>query len=440
MNKPTRQNDIRRQPPSDLQAEMGVLGSLMLMPEKFREIEVMIAPDDFFDEGHGAIFTAMKSIVARGRPLDPTLITDQLKASGTYDAVGGEFHLAKVLTAVPNAAHMEYYAEIVAAKSLSRRVIVETTQLLRAAYEDALEPSELVALMESATNRITSNRAGMELPISISQSARNLIASLRKSKDSVGGRSRAHFGILVLDERVGPIVAGEVCVIGARASSGKTAFATGILRHSAMMNRPSLLVSLEMTDLEVTSREATRSTGIDYRDIRGGQLQEEDYKKLDNFSRDTDGLPMFTWSPTRATTFAEIRSFIIHAQSKLGIGVVAIDYIGLISEPPKFRGSRREHLAECSRGMKRLAKELDIPVFLLCQLNREKERPNLTMLRECGAIEEDADSVLLIHRDEDDDSYRDLIVAKFRAGATGDIRLKWDGKRFDFSDPEEDKS
>jgi replicative DNA helicase len=425
---------IERKPPSDTQAEIGVLGSLMLAPKSFAEVEAMLSPDDFYYEAHGIIFKAMRKIVAT-RPLDITLLVDELRSSGDLDRIGGLAYLAKVLD-VPNAANLIYYAEIVAEKALARRVIVEATELLRKAYNESTEAAELVTAFESAADRLASRSSTAGLPYSIADSAKQVIDRL-KQPEGVSS-SRAFFGVRKIDEGLGPILGGEVCIVAARTSMGKTSLVQGVLRHAANHNKPALLISLEMQHTEIGSRELSRASGVESRRIRNNELSPENLNDLDLAQKSFVGLPFYTWSPSKAT-LSEIRSYVIHAKAKLGIQVVGVDYIGLIDEPPKYKGQRRDHLAEVSRGMKRLAKELDIPLFVLCQLNREasKEIPTLAMLRECGAIEEDADHVLFIYQAEDDgEDHRHLKVAKFRAGACGDIRLGWDGKRFEFTDPD----
>ncbi len=439
MNAPNRvPTFIERHPPFDLQAEAGVIGSLFLLPKLFPQIAAVVGQDDFYDEGHGKIFAAMLWLAANNRPLDPTLLVDRLKFVGDYESVGGSAHLAKVINAVPNAANLEYYADIVAEKALSRRIIIELTGLLKTAYDDCTPAPELVSLVEGATNRIASKMTGLGLPIALAEAARNLVAKLRESKTGKSTPNRVMFGIPRLDEKLGPVCAGEMCVVAARTSMGKTSFVTGILRNAAMHDRPTLLISLEMSDDDIVGRELTRSTGIDNRLIRSGDLSGEQIDRMDNCGRSFTGFPFYTWSPAQAT-FADIRAFAMHAKAKLNIRALAIDYIGLVAEPPKFRGQRRDHLAEVSRGLKRLAKELDIPLFVLAQLNREatSDRPTLAMIRECGSIEEDADTVLFIHQEnETDDTRRTLIVAKFRAGATGEDELSWNGGRFEFGEPD----
>lgn len=428
-------NIALRQPPFDLQAEMGVLGSLMLLPSAFAEIDALLSPDDFYDDAHEKIYRAMQQVVASGRKLDPILMLATIKARGDFEAVGGDAHLSKVLNCVPTAAHAIYYAEIVAGKSLQRRVIAEATKLLRDAYNETADAAQLVTEFESAADRLSSKTSIAGLPIPLSESAKQVIDRLKRPEGA--SNSRAFFGVRTIDEGLGPILGGEVCIVAARTSMGKTSLVQGVLRHAALQDKPALLVSLEMQHTEIASRELSRGTAIESRRIRNNELTADELGQLEQMQQGLGGIPFYTWSPPRAT-LSEIRSYVIHAKAKLGIQVVGLDYIGLVAEPAKFRGQRRDHLAEVSRGCKRLAKELDIPLFVLCQLNREasSEVPQLSNLRECGAIEEDADHVLMIYQDEsDDDSHRHLKVAKFRAGAVGDIRLAWDGARFEFGNP-----
>jgi replicative DNA helicase len=408
-----------RQPPFDLQAELGVLGSCFVMPKELAskllpEIFARLEPENFYDEANGKLFGVMRKVAEAGKPLDPTVFVDAVKAAGIYDEVGGLYYLSKVTRAVPSAAHVTYYADIVADKAFARRVIVETTELLQAAYDQTIAAEDLAALVDAAADRVSSNRSTSELPIKLADSLRKLIKDLRKPASEKSVR-RAFFGIPKVDEIVGAVHAGEVCVIAARPGMGKTALGVCPLRFAASNNMPSLLVSLEMEDREIASREVSRATGIDNHFIRSGDLDEEDLRDIEAFARSADGTPFYTWD-TPSATLSQIRAVLLQAKNRLGITVAAVDYIALVDEPPKFRGSRRDHLAAVSRGLKKLAKELQIPIFVLCQLNREKDRPNLTMLAECGAIEQDADSVIFLHAESTDDPYREVKGSSARRG------------------------
>ncbi len=429
------QDMTARQPPFDLQAEMGVLGSIVLLPRMFAEVDPILKPEDFYDEGHGRIFRAMKAILGSGRPLDPTLLIAELRAAGDYDAVGGSAYLSKVINAVPNAAHCVYYAEIVASKASIRQVIVECTELLTTAYDGQVEAAELMARADESIAKLTSRSSSLAHIVTIADAADELIKSL-ENEDVVNSVNRAMFGIPTVDEALGPIMPGETCIVAARPSMGKTAFAQGVLRHSALRDRAALLVSLEMTAGEIAGRELSRGTDIDSRIIRRGDVSDREIARLRQAQQGMVGVPFYTWAPASAT-LQQIRSTVLQAVHKLKVKVVAVDYIGLTSQPDKSKDSRRDHLAEVSRGLKRLAKECGIPIFVLCQLNREAEgeRPNKAMLRECGAIEEDADCILFLHQESKDATDRRLlIVDKFRGGGKGDLELKWDGPRTEFSD------
>jgi replicative DNA helicase len=429
---------VDRKPPHDPQAELGTLGSFFVATPSIArtvlpEVAARLDESDFFDDANAAIWGQIKTFVANKRPLDPIMFVEAMKTAGTYEKAGGAAYLSQVINAVPNSAHVTYYADIVAEKSFARRVITEATKLLTAAYDETQNSSDLATHFETSLNRLTANRSGIELPVAIGESLRNLVAELRRPL-AAKQECRASFGIQKVDEIVGAIHGGETCIIAARPGMGKTAFVTSPLRFAAQHNRPSLLISLEMENREIAGREASRGTGIDNHFIRSGDLDDIDLTALENFAAAESSTPFYTWSTT--ATLAQIRAMLIQAKNKLGITVAAIDYIGLIKEPPNFRGQRRDHLAEVSRGLKRLAKELGIPLFILAQLNREKERPNLTMLAECGAIEQDADSVIMLHAAETSDPTREVIVAKFRAGQTGKFEIGWDGKRFNFTDPD----
>lgn len=422
-----------RSPPFDLSAEIGTLGSIVLSPEVFHDVTPIVKHGDFYDEAHAKLFLHFGGLVADGKKIDPTLLVDRLKTAGDYEAIGGQAYLSKVLNAVPSAAHAVYYAEIVAAKSLARQAIAECNRILRAAYDDQTDVADLVTAMEAAAVKLADNRCSKYQPVTIGNSARELIANLVKPDQS--SSLRAMIGIPKVDEELGPVMAGETCLIAARTSIGKTSLLQGALRHAARRDRPALMISLEMTDAEIAGRELTRGTNIDNRLIRRGDVTPEELRDLQECQRSLEEMPFYTWSPPRAT-MPEIRSVVMHAVNKLGVTTAGIDYIGLIAEPEKYRGNRRDHLAEVSRGLKRLAKEAGIPLFVLCQLNRDAAnvRPTMAMIRECGAIEEDSDIILLLHGEDKLPNERTIIVEKFRGGSVGEIRVAWDGPRMEFND------
>lgn len=427
-----------RQPPHDTNAEIGVLGSLFLLPSGFAEVAMIVKAEDFWDDAHAKLFRRMAAVHESGKPLDPTIIVAALKTAGEFEVIGGMAYVSKIINAVPNAAHLNYYACIVADKAAKRRVIVECTQLLTDAYDDHGSAEDLLASFAAASGRLSQGVAQQRDLVTLGQAAAEVIEGLSQPAQ-VSTVNRAAWGIPSVDEDLGPIMPGEVCVIAARPGNGKTSFAQQCLRHSAMRDRPAMIVSLEMTKGELAGRELSRLTGVDSRTIRSGEVNPDELQRLKSASADVAELPLYIWSPAKAT-LGQIRGMVAHAVSRHGVRLVAIDYMQLIEGERSRPGeSRRDELAVVSRGLKRLAKEFSVPFVVLSQINREGERdnkePTLGQLRECGAIEEDADFVVFLHcADPQADNTREFIARKVRGAPKGRKTLKWNGARTEFSD------
>lgn len=424
-----------RRPPSDTRAEMELLGSIVLLPSVLTEVAQLLQPEDFFDPAHGTLLRHMLALRDAGKPVDPTLLVDSLKSGGDFEEVGGMGYLSKVINCVPHAAHAVYYAELVGAHALRRRLIEECTKLLVEAYGAQTDTSELLRLAELAVAAAAKRVPNLAKTIRLSDAAHDVIAALENAEQRQT-INRALFGLVSIDEALGPIMPGEMCIVAGRPGSGKTAFAQQMLRHSALQQRPCLMISLEMTDRELASRELCRFTGIDSRAIRSGDVSDGDLQRMRNVQQEMTELPFFLWAPAKAT-LASIRNVATQSVAKQGVRLIAVDYFQLISGESKSREDRREQFVETCHGLKALAKELSLPIVVLSQLNRQAENaePTKAMLRETGAIEEDADCILFLHQaDQRRSDERTLIAAKFRHSSVGRLTLKWDGRRTEFSD------
>lgn len=437
-----------RQPPCDREAELCLLGSVLLLSSCLGEVAGIVRVDDFYDLELAKVYRHMLAIHESGRPVDPLLLVDSLKSGGEWDGLGGKqtsptAFLSKIINAVPNAAHARYYAEIVAAKALARRVITDLTGVLSDAYDPAYSPEELVRRVQAIGANLAGRVASGSAPILIRDSAAAVIAEL-EAQDATTN-NRAYWGVSTLDTQVGPIMAGQLCVVAARPGLGKTSLAQQVLVNSALRDRPCLMVSLEMTDRELTTRELCRLSGVDSRIVQEGQTDESDLSRLKGAQASLHDIPYWIWSPAKAT-LATIRGVVLNAVAKHAVRLVAVDYYTLIDGAQRSREDRREQLVEISRGMKSLAKEAGIPLLLLAQLNRDAEanrggkqagEPTLKNLAECSALEQDADKVIFLHLENPrEKDRRKIIAAKNRGGPVGSLTLKWDGSRTTFSDLE----
>ncbi len=431
---------LDRLPPQNLEAERGVLGSLLLVAEMCDEVALIVRAEDFYADANQKLFGHLMAMHEEGGRLDLVLLKERLRREGDLEAIGGAAYLAEVAQSVPYASNAAYYAKIVRDKATLRSLIHASTEILRDAYDDAEEPSEIVNRSEQKIFAVRDERSTDQLV--------NIHDVLVEAFDRIDARleGTASVGVFSgfkdLDNLTGGLHDSELVILAARPSMGKTALATNIAEYVAIeSNVTTLFVSLEMARLELAQRMLCSQGRIDANKFRSGFLSGEDRKQLVEASAKLGKAPMFI-DDTPARTLTEIAACARRLQRKEDLGLIVIDYLQLI-QPDDPRDPRQEQVAKMARRLKGLARELKIPVLCLAQLNRQVEsggreghRPRLSHLRESGAIEQDADVVIFIHRDEvyltreeaDDKGVRgvaDLIIAKQRNGPTGDIKLAW---------------
>jgi replicative DNA helicase len=427
-----------RQPPFDLQAEIGVLGSIVLLPDVLDDVVMILRPDDFYDDAHRKLFAHMCALHEASKKIDPTLLIDRLKSAGEFEAIGGSAYLSKIINAVPNAAHATYYAEIVRQKSTFRSLIVASTEILRDAYDEAGDAPQLLSQAEQKIfsildDRGTSNVAPLK---DIVMQAMDRLDARMAGTHSAGG---CDCGFRELDAKMGGLHDGELVILAARPSMGKTAFAMNVAENVAHgQNIPVLFVSLEMSSIELADRLLCSVARVNGHRLRNGTVSQEDRLKLVDTASMLAKSPFFVDdSPSRTVT--EIAAAARRIKRRSGtLGLIVIDYLQLI-EPDNPKDPRQEQVAKIARRLKGLAREMRVPVMCLAQLNRQTEMgkeniPRLSHLRESGAIEQDADVVLFVHREEyyhrgeDQKQYAgqaQIIVAKQRNGPVGEVELEW---------------
>jgi replicative DNA helicase len=431
---------LDRQPPSDREAEMGVLGSLLLVPELCDEVALILRPEDFYGDANQTIFRQMLALHEEGKRIDAVLLRSRLKQAGQFDDVGGDAYLAELARAVPTASNAEHYARIVQNKSIVRNVIAASTAILKEAYDDAHQPRDLLNRAEEKIFAIHDDRwAGAVVDM------RKL---MEEALDRIDARAKGqHIGLETgfadLDGLTGGLHAGELIILAARPSMGKTALALNIADYVAVeRNVCTLIVSLEMSRLELGQRMLCSRSEIRSTKFRIGMLSPPDMRQLMEAQAPLSQAPLFI-DDTPARNITEIAATARRLKRKHNLGLIVIDYLQLI-EPDYPKDPRQEQVARMARRLKTMARELKIPVLCLAQLNRQAEqrgehRPALSHLRESGAIEQDADVVMFIHRDEyylsPDEREKEenqhlkgqakIIVAKQRNGPTGDVTLHW---------------
>ena len=430
---------LDRLPPHNLDAEKGVLGSILLDPNLCDDVALILRPDDFYADANQKLYAHLLAMHDAGSRIDTTLLLERLNAGGDLEAIGGMAYLAEVVHAVPYAANAVHYAGIVRDKATLRALIHASTEILRDAYEPTLDPREMVSRAEEQMFAVHDRRSTDQIT-----SIHDLLV---EAFDRIDARLEHGEGVGVptgfqdLDNLTGGLHDSEFVVLAARPSMGKTALATNIAEYVAIeANVPTLFVSLEMARLELAQRMLCSQGRIDANKFRSGFLSKEDRSKLIEASAKLGKAPMFV-DDTPARTVTEIAACARRLKRKQNLGLIVIDYLQLI-QPDDPRDPRQEQVAKMARRLKALARELRIPVLCLAQLNRQTEqgkeshRPRLSHLRESGAIEQDADVVMFIHREEYYHTREeaqekgiagqaDVIVAKQRNGPTGDIKVAW---------------
>lgn len=429
---------LARQMPQSIEAEKAILCSLLLLPESADEVALLLKEDDFFSDANRRIYGHLMAMHDDGAAVDVLLLIQRLRDAGEFDAVGGAAYLAELSDAVATAAHAEHYAKIVREKSTLRGLISASTDILRDAYDPSIEARQLMSRAEERVFGIMESK-GTGQVTSIRDVLHEAIARIdaRMKQDTTFGGVETGFDDF--DEMTGGMHGSELIILAARPSMGKTALAMNMVEHVAVeCQQPTLFVSLEMAALELGDRLLCSRAKVNGHRLRNGQITAEESQKLIRTAAEISTAPLYIDdSPSR--TMTEIAAAARRIKRRDGLGLIAIDYLQLI-DPDNSRDPRQEQVAKIARRLKGLSRELDVPVLCLAQLNRQTEsskdnKPQLSNLRESGAIEQDADIVMFIHREEyyattEDERERvkgeaDLLIRKQRNGPVGDVKLTW---------------
>ncbi len=421
-----------RLPPQSLEAEQSVLGGIMLENDAINRVVEFVDAEDFYRESHRRIFRAMLDISERGEPIDLITLTNTLKGRGDLEDVGGSAYLSLLVDGIPTAAHCATYAKIIREKAILRRLIQGATEIVARGYEanedveQFLDQSEKI-VFDIAQRRIRQSFFAMK--DIVKQSFKN-IEMLSERREIVTG---VPTGFLELDRMTAGLQPSDLVIVAGRPSMGKTAFALCIVAHAALQKKiPCAIFSLEMSKEQLAQRMLCMEARIDSTKIRGGFLSESDWPKLTQTCGDLSDAPIFV-DDTPAMNILEMRAKARRLQKEKGLGLIVVDYLQLMRGITSMDNRERE-ISEISRSLKALAKELHIPIIALSQLNRMVEnrrppKPILADLRESGAIEQDADLIMFLFREEvyDRDTVNkgtaEVIIGKQRNGPIGDVRL-----------------
>jgi replicative DNA helicase len=422
-----------RIPPHNLEAEESLLGAMLLSKEAIATAVETVAADDFYRPAHAHLFEAIVTLYGAGEPVDPLTVADGLRRHDLLDRLGGKPAILRIQAATPAASNAGVYARIVADRALLRRLVAVGSQIAELGYT---LPDDITAVLDEAETLVfaVANRRQ-------TTSLRGLHATLQESLDRLealfdhgGGATGVPTGFADLDDVVLGWQPSNLIVVAARPGQGKTAFALGTAVHAAVHGgRPVVFFSMEMGHLELTQRVLAAEAGVDSRALRTGRIPESAWSKISGAIGRLGEAPLFIDDNPHLTVM-DMRAKCRRLKAQHGdLGLVVVDYLQLMSTGRRAE-NRQVEVAELARGLKVLARDLDVPVVALSQLNRALEyradkRPMLADLRESGALEQDADIVLFIYRDEtynpdsSEKGLAEVIVAKHRNGPTAKIRL-----------------
>ncbi|MHB1499382.1 MAG: replicative DNA helicase [Acidimicrobiales bacterium] len=422
-----------RVPPHDLQAEESLLGAMLLSRDAISAAVEVCRGDDFYRPAHAHIFDAICSLYAQGEPADPVTVADELRRADLLEAAGGQGNLVALQANTPAIANAAQYGRIVQEHALLRRLIGVASEIAEMGYSlpddviGTLDKAEAM-VFDVAERRVTDSLKPLRELLAASL---DHLEALYNRGDSITG---VPTGYLDLDERLSGLQPSSLVIVGARPSMGKTAFALGVAAHAATEKRqPVLFFSLEMGHLELTQRLLCSEARVDSSRMRNGRLLQSDWPKVVGAMGKLGEAPLFIDDNPNLTVM-EIRAKARRLKSREGIGLIVVDYLQLMSTRSGSPEYRQLEVSEVSRGLKILARELKVPVVALSQLSRALEgradkRPMLADLRESGSLEQDADVVLFIYRDEvynkesPDKGTAEVIIAKHRNGPTGTVQL-----------------
>ena len=423
--------------PHNLDAEQSTLGGMLLSQEAVAEVFEMVSGSDFYAPKHELIFNAILNLFGKGEPTDVIAVSDELNKQGNLIKAGGADYLHSLTSYVPTAANASYYAQIVAEKAILRRLIEAGTRIAQSGYESQGEVTDLVNQAQAEVYKVVS-QTSKEDYVGLSDSIEAAIHEIETAQKRGGELTGIPTGFTDLDALTHGLHPGQLVIVAARPAVGKSTFALDIARAAAIKhNKATIFFSLEMGRAEIAMRMLAAESSIYLQSMRKGNLSEADWTRLAAIRGKINDAPLYI-DDSPNMSLVEIRAKCRRLAQQVDLKMVVIDYIQLMSSGKKVE-SRQQEVSEFSRALKLLAKELGIPVVALSQLNRQTEqskdkRPEISHLRESGSLEQDADVVVLLHRegiyekDHPRAGEADLILAKQRNGPTGTVVVAFHGQ------------
>lgn len=448
--------DFGRVQPQAVDLEEAVLGALMIEKDAYPLVSEILRMESFYDKRHQMIYGAITDLAINQRPVDILTVKAQLEKRGELEEIGGAFYITQLSSRVTSAAHIEYHARIIAQKYLARELISFSSGIQRKAFDDTNDVDDLMQEAEGKLFEISQRNLKKDYT-QINPVIKEAYENLQKAAARTDGLSGLESGFSKLDKITSGWQNSDLIIIAARPAMGKTAFVLSMAKNIAVdFKQPVALFSLEMSNVQLINRLIVNVCEIPGEKIKSGQLAAYEWQQLDYKIKDLFDAPLYV-DDTASLSVFELRTKARRLVREHGVKIIIIDYLQLMNASGMSFGSRQEEVSTISRSLKGLAKELNIPIIALSQLNRgvesregiEGKRPQLSDLRESGAIEQDADMVCFIHRPEYYKIYQDekgndlkgmaeIIVAKHRNGATDDVLLRFKGEYAKFQNPDDD--
>ncbi|MEZ4563653.1 MAG: replicative DNA helicase [Thermomicrobiales bacterium] len=438
------QGVIERLPPHNLEAEQSVLGSLLIDRDAIIRVASFLKPEDFYLSANGLIYGAILDLYNRREPTDMITLSDELTRRAQYDQAGGLAYLSSLLSAVPTAVHVEYYARIVERTATLRRLIDAGTQVVDIGFREGIDTEEALDAAERAIFDVSQRRQTRDWTSmgEVLDKFFDQIDYLQQHRGDVVGVAT---GFSDMDQMTGGLQRSDLIILAARPSMGKTSLALGMAYGAAVVHKRTVgIFSLEMSAEQLVQRILSMETGVDSHRLRLGQIDDNEWDRISRAFGRLSEAPIFV-DDASSSSIMDVRSKARRLQAEQGLDLIIVDYLQLMSG--RRTDNRVQEISEISRGLKGLARELNVPVVALSQLSRAVEsrsdhRPMLSDLRESGSIEQDADIVMFIYREDkyEEESEKkgiaEIIIAKHRNGPVGSVNLRFFDRTARFADLE----
>ena len=441
--------------PQATEIERVVLGALMIDKDAFSIISELVRPETFYEPRNQKIYEAIQALNLSEKPVDFMTVIEELKRQGDLDSVGGAPYIVELTSRVASSAHIEYHAHILAQKFLARQLISFSSRIQEKAFDETIDPDVLMQDAEGQLFEISQKNMKTDYT-QIDPVIKRVTEQLQIAATNSGGMTGVPTGYTELDKYTSGWQKSDLVIIAGRPAMGKTSFALSLAKNIAVDYRiPIAFFSLEMSNDQLVQRLISNTCSVPGQKLLNGQLSQDEWERFDKNIGKLHGAPIYV-DDTAGLSVFELRTKARRLHREKGVQIIMSDYLQLMNANGMRFGSRQEEVSTISRSLKGLAKELNIPILALSQLNRgvenregnEGKRPQLSDLRESGAIEQDADMVLFVHRPEYYRIYQDekgndmhgvaqVLIAKHRKGGTGDVNLKFRGEFTRFENPED---